>query len=255
MGNRHKHYLGAGMSPQWFSTKPAEEIYALNRGKAVIAIQHEEADYLRRKISAEVFCVGHLLGFDASPLLDPGGASILLVGSANPINVQGLEWFLDSVFPKIRRKMPNSELLIAGEVGQGRELPAGVLALGRPDSLAETYARATVVINPVKFGTGLAVKTVEALSYGRPVVATPAGVRGLESDFRRAVSLCEDHDTFADRVLELLENRDTRCIMSQHAISVASEWRNRQLFMLNSAITGQRIAHHSIETFAGGHDV
>ena len=252
MGDRHKHYLDAGMKPQWFSTTRTEEVSALNRAKAVIAIQHEEADYLQRKVSAEVFCVGHLFGFDFNPPPDPGGARILLVGSANPINVHGLEWFLDSVFPKIRRKMPNSELIIAGEVGQERDWPDGVLALGKLGSLAETYARATVVINPVKFGTGLPVKTVEALSYGRPVVATAAGIRGLQSDFHKAVSLCEDPHTFAERVLELLENKDARSKMSRHAISIATEWRDRQLTILHDAITGQG-SHVALADRSGYH--
>src|SRR5262249_13082231 len=41
---------------------------------------------------------------DVSPLPDPGGSRMLFVGSSNPANVQGLEWFLDQVLPKIRKK-------------------------------------------------------------------------------------------------------------------------------------------------------
>ena len=240
MGDRHKLYLDAGMTPRWFATTRAEEVSALNRAKAVIAIQQEEADYLKRNVSAEVFCVGHLLRFDISPLPDPGGARILFVGSANPINVQGLEWFLDSVFPRIQREMPNSELAVAGPVGQGRNWPNGVLVLGNLDSLTDTYAHATIVINPVKFGTGLPVKTLEALSYGKPVVATPAGVRGLGLDFDAAVALGDKPDTFAEQVLKLLKDENARSAMAQQAISAANDWQHRQLAVLNNAIAGQK---------------
>ena len=96
------------------------------------------------------------------------------MGSANPINVQALEWILGAVFPHIQKKRADSELVVAGEVGRVRRWPNWVSLLGNQDSLVDTYARAAVVINPVKFGTGLPVKTIEALSYGKPIVARGA---------------------------------------------------------------------------------
>ena len=100
---------------------------------------------------------------------------ILFVGSANPINVQALEWILGAVFPHIQKKRADSELVVAGEVGRVRRWPNWVSLLGNQDSLVvDTYARAAVVINPVKFGTGLPVKTIEALSYGKRIVARGA---------------------------------------------------------------------------------
>ena len=108
------------------------------------------------------------------------------------------------------------------------------------DSLTDTYAHATIVINPVKFGTGLPVKTLEALSYGKPVVATPAGVRGLGLDFDAAVALGDKPDTFAEQVLKLLKDENARSAMAQQAISAANDWQHRQLAVLNNAIAGQK---------------
>lgn len=240
MGDRHKQYFSAGMQPSWFATKPAEEISALNRVKAVIAIQQQESDYFRRNVSSEVFCVGHLLDANFGPLPDPGGARILFVGSINSINVHGLEWFLEQVFPRIQKRRPDAELALAGAVGGERTWPIGTLVLGPQQSLTAVYADATVVINPVQFGTGLAIKTVEALSYGKPVVATPAGARGLDIDFREALSLAETPEAFAEQVLELLENEGKRSAMAHQAIAASHQWQHRQVFMLNAAITGYR---------------
>ena len=50
---------------------------------------------------------------------------ILFVGSANPINVQALEWILGAVFPHIQKKRADSELVVAGEVGRVRRWPTG----------------------------------------------------------------------------------------------------------------------------------
>jgi polysaccharide biosynthesis protein PslH len=237
-GDRHIRSLDAQLRPYGFSTTVAEETSALNRADAVIAIQQEEAEYLRQRVSSQVFTLGHLIDGDPSPLPDPGGARMLFVGSANPYNVNGLEWFLDRVFPRIRKEMPNVEIAIAGSVSHERTWPNGTLALGTQESLAETYAGATLVINPVQFGTGLAIKTIEALSYGKPVVATPAGSRGLEVDFHGAFSLAETPDAFVEQALELLENEAARSALSRQATAACGEWQQRQLAILNAAVTG-----------------
>jgi glycosyltransferase involved in cell wall biosynthesis len=240
MGDRDKIYLNCGLQPAWFATTPKEEIRALNRADAVIAIQQEEARYLRRYVSAEVFCVGHVGALDIRPVADPGGSRILFVGSANPINIHGLEWFVRSVLPKIRARIPDCELAIAGPAGSGRTWPNGVFALGPVESLALAYAEAALVINPVTFGTGLPVKTIEALSYGKPLVATTAGVRGLALQFAEAFYVAEDADGFARAVVELLQNRAARARLSQNALAAMHSWRLQQLATLDYAIKGVR---------------
>jgi glycosyltransferase involved in cell wall biosynthesis len=238
MGDRHKIYQNSAMQPVWFATKPEEEIRALNRADAVIAIQEEEAAYLRQRVSSEVFCVGYIGSLDSAPLPDPGGTRILFVGSANPINVQGLEWFLQSAYPEIRARVPSCELAIAGAASEGRAWPDAVLALGQIESLTPVYAQAAIVINPVTFGTGLPVKTIEALSYGRPLVATAAGVRGLGSQFTGAFLVAENAGEFARLVVELLQNKAARARLSENALAAVHSWRLQQLTALDAAVRG-----------------
>jgi hypothetical protein len=53
---------------------------------------------------------------------------------------------------------------------------------GEVESVAPFYAAAKVVVLPIRFGTGLAVKTVDALSHGVAFVATRAALRGFSSN-------------------------------------------------------------------------
>ena len=239
-GDRHKYYLKNKLHPTWFATTAREEIRALNRADAVIAIQDEEARYLRSHGIHEVFCAGHISTENIRPLPDPGGTRLLFVGSANPINVQGLEWFVQSVLPHIRAAIPGCVLAIAGPAGQQRTWPDGVLALGKVDSLEAAYSEATVVVNPVVFGTGLAVKSIEALSYGKALVATPAGIRGLGPEFAAAVSIAQSPHTFANQVIELLQSKEARGELTRNAIETIKRWRLRQLAALDAAVTGNK---------------
>jgi hypothetical protein len=239
MGDRHKLYVEAGLPPAWFATLPRQEIKALNRADAVIAIQQHEEKYLKNKISADVFCVGHICALDPQPKPDPGGTRILFVGSDNPINSNALRWFTDSVLPDIRRKVPTSHLALAGPICYAQTWPTETLILGTLPDLAPAYAGATLVINPVLFGTGMAVKTVEALTYGRPLVATPAGLRGLGSEFADAVSVAESANEFAERTIELLQSQEARNRLTQNATSVIRQWQSRQVANLEAAVTGK----------------
>jgi glycosyltransferase involved in cell wall biosynthesis len=236
MGDRHKVYLKWGLQPTWFATTRKEEIRALNRADALIAIQEHEAQYLRRHISGEVFCVGPVGALDIEPVPDRGGSRILFVGSANPINIHGLDLFVRSALPEIRARVPGCELVIAGRAGQERAWPNGVSALGEVQALAPIYAQATVVINPITFGTGFSVKSIEALSYGRPLVSTSAGVRGLGPEFAAAVLVADDPIAFARLVIKLLQNEDARASLSKNALATVHAWRLEQVSSLQKAI-------------------
>lgn len=234
-GDRDKLYLENRLSPTWFATTAEQEIRALNRAQAVIAIQPKEAEYLRARGCREVFCVGHI-PTQITPLPDPGGLRLLFVGSGNPINIQGLERFVDFVLPQIRATIPNCELAIAGPAGHSRKWPESVVILGEIESISSAYAEAAIVINPVIFGTGLAVKTVEALSYGKAVVATPAGARGLGPEFASALSIAQNDGEFARNVVTLLGSEAARAELSGKAIAAVGDWTKNQRAALDAAV-------------------
>jgi polysaccharide biosynthesis protein PslH len=240
MGDRHRLYVKGGIPPAWFATWPRQEIKALSRADAVIAIQQQEESYLRSRTSAEVFCVGHIGALDLQPILDPGGTRVLFVGSDNPINLNALQWFTDFVLPRIKRKIPACYLALAGPICyQRRTWPAGTVRLGILSDLTSAYAEATLVINPVLVGTGLAIKTIEALAYGRPLVATPAGLRGLGSEFAGAALVADGAQEFAERVVELLQSKEARNRLAQTATLVIRRWQSLQIANLEAAIKGK----------------
>lgn len=236
-GSRDELYSENRLSPTWFATTTRQEIRALKRASAVIAIQPEEADYLKGRGCPEVFTVGHIPK-QITPLPDPGGLRLLFVGSGHSINIQGLERFVEFVLPQIRAAIPNCELAIAGPAGHSRKWPDSVLVLGEIESISTAYSEAAIAINPVAFGTGLAVKTVEALSYGKPVVATVAGARGLGPEFASALSIAQNDNEFARMVIALLGSKAARAELSRNAIAAISVWKENQLSALDAALRG-----------------
>jgi hypothetical protein len=135
----------------------------------------------------------------------PTDAIVLLVASYNPMNNKGLRDFLRYAWPLVRSELPSARLVVVGDVERSAfVVPDGVEIRGRVDNLARAYQEARVVINPAVGGTGLKIKTVEALAHLRPVVAFPAGVEGLGSVAMPLLRVATSWLEFAGHVSALL---------------------------------------------------
>ncbi len=98
-----------------------------------------------------------------------------------------------------------------------------VQRVGWVPNLDEEYRTAAVVINPTQAGTGLKIKSVEALCRGKALVGTPNSVDGIECAGERPYVVCPDWQTFSDAVLALLRSDDERGRLERVAVRFARE--------------------------------
>ena len=203
-GNRHELARSAGMSPHWFYTSEAEEGRGLDRAHIVLAIQAEEAAYFRKVTRTPVVTVEY-----AAPpnFLAPNRGERLTVGylgSGNPWNVQSVELF-DALAVRLMRALPDEmwpRMLLFGGITRA----VGPLQMFQPvglvDDVIDAYREIDLVVNPMVGGTGLKIKTVEALAFGRPVLSTKAGGAGLEAIHPDL--LHDDIEAMTRRMVDLL---------------------------------------------------
>ena len=197
----------------------AEEAALLRRADILIGIQPDEArDLARLAPDRKVVSVG--VDFPVRPDV-PAAAfprpAVLLVASGNPMNAKGLSDFLAFCWPLVCRDVPDAELVVAGAVGDAvGGAPDNVRVLGRVEDLGPLYAAARVVINPAVAGTGLKIKTVEALCHLRPVVCWPSGADGLSDEARAFCHVAADWLGFAAHIKRLLTD-DEEASAVEHA--------------------------------------
>ena len=180
----------------------------------ILAIQSVEAEYLVELVpQRRVWTVGMNYDVPAVPgLPSAAGELIGIVGSANQANIDGLRLFLKQSWPLIRSRNPHARLRIAGQLGTAARqwysdtLPAGVEGLGWVEDIAEFYRDLRVVVNPVRAGTGLKIKTIEALAHCRPIVAYPIGCEGIDSAAEQAWWIVEDAASMAEACVSLLQD-------------------------------------------------
>lgn len=177
-GGRAEVALRTGLEPSWYFTSEALETQGLNRADTVLAIQAEEHDLLAARTAATVMTVGHPVHASFRPAPDTQkGERFGYFGSGNPWNLASAK-ALDAA---LAEQAPDMSWTLAGSICKRTlGLRSNPHILGLVDAPEDFYDQVSCVLNPMLAGTGLKIKTVEALAHGRPVIGTTEAFRGLE---------------------------------------------------------------------------
>ncbi len=151
---------------------------------------------------------------------DDGPARVLWLGGFDwPPNAEAARWLGAEVWPLVREKAaPGSiELHLIG-----RDPPAGLAALlpdatfhGYVDDVDEWRAGADALAVPIRSGSGVRVKVIEALASGLPVVTTPKGCEGLPLQPGRDALIAAEPAAFADALVRLARSPELRRSLSR----------------------------------------
>jgi glycosyltransferase involved in cell wall biosynthesis len=139
--------------------------------------------------------------------------NILLLGSLDyPPNIDAVRFFCGDIFPAVKQRVPACTLAIVGRnpgpevqqlaVGPGVTLHANV------DDVAPFYKRASVLVVPLRSGSGTRLKILEAMAFGTPVVATRVGREGLDVADGRDLLVADAPADFAAKVCEALSSAE-----------------------------------------------
>lgn len=195
----------ARVGSKWLSTDSRTEGRALDRADVVLAIQESEGRVLRTCTRTPVITA--LCHYPAHSVPIGPADRLLFLGSANKINVDAMRSFIQRAMPVVRQKVPHAQLIIGGNVCRSLEEFAaepGVTLQFEVDSLAAFYRQAALVVNPVSTGTGVKIKTFEALAYGRVVLCDPHSIDGVWAAQPSPAIVCRTPMDYADAIEFLL---------------------------------------------------
>ncbi|MBX9635873.1 MAG: glycosyltransferase family 4 protein [Magnetospirillum sp.] len=137
-----------------------------------------------------------------------------MIGASGLFNMEAVLFLAEEVLPRLRRRIPDIKVLIAGgicrQIGDLFKGDAAITLVPWFDGLDEFYGQVEVVVVPLLSGTGVSIKSLEAAWLGSAMVSTPTGVRGLELADERHFLQADDADQFADMVARLLGDDDLR---------------------------------------------
>lgn len=158
-----------------------------------------------------------------SPFVKKGNTIVFMGSLFMQNNIFGLDWYLKNVHPLLELQLPNYHLYIVGSLKEPNEeiekryrrLPNVTLVINA-DCLLEYYQKAQVFINPMFHGSGVKVKSVNALVNGVPLVSTSIGAEGigLTEDMYYPAETC---NAFKEQILAVLGDRTNAVKKTLHA--------------------------------------
>jgi glycosyltransferase involved in cell wall biosynthesis len=184
-GGRDRAFAALGLAPEWYYTTPEAERAGLERADTVIAIQDLEAEHFRGLLGGSrttVTTVGHASPARFLPARCADARPVVgYLGSGNPFNLRSVRQFAGELAaaPELARRF---RFLLAGSICQRlRAAPPPLEMLGPVDDLHSFYGRIDLAVNPMLGGSGLKIKTLEAMSFGLPVLGTDDAWAGLDA--------------------------------------------------------------------------
>lgn len=218
------------------------ESRAFDLAKTTFACSETDRRYLERKMGAtgvEVVPNGISVASSLPPAEEP---SLLYLGTYEyPPNVDAAVYLLREIWPLIRREMPQARLVLAG--AHPNRIPRsgysldGVEFPGFVDDLDGLYRRSSLVVCPIRVGSGMRIKILEASAYGRPVVATTVAAEGIELTRGDEIILEDGAQAFAKACLDLLGD-------PQRGKAIGERARDRVADLYNRGSIVDKIAGH-----------
>lgn len=146
--------------------------------------------------------------FDEKKTISNYKREILFLGSLFGPNQLAIEWFMDNVMSKI-------EDITLNIVGKGFEKKReeyrkykNVNVIGSVEELDSYYYRHAVVIMPIFYGSGMKVKTAEAMMYGRIILASDEALEGYDVGNVNGIYRCNKAEEYID-VIEKIFNKQS----------------------------------------------
>ena len=125
-------------------------------------------------------------------------------------NSDAVLYFTQEIFPIIRKARPELTFYVVGnyppqhiqQLANGRD----IVVTGHVPDTRPYFEQAAVFVAPLRSGSGMQAKNLEAMGMGVPVVTTSIGALGLDANRGQDLLVADTPDAFAKHVLDLMED-------------------------------------------------
>ena len=126
-------------------------------------------------------------------------------------NIEGVNWLVNKVWPKVREENNEAQLVLAG-----RNMPSNIISnfdlgievVGEISSSDEFLNSGGIATVPILSGSGMRVKAIEAMSKGLPVVGTSLGLTGIGAVNNENSMIADSPNDFAVAIIQLLNSEE-----------------------------------------------
>lgn len=208
-------YLRKKFYESEFRKVKSEEIEIFNRYDAVFATSERDKNIIEgHSKETKHFVIPNGVDtkfFSKNEQVEPGPFDIVFTGAMGYLpNQDGIMYFLDEIFPLIKKEVPQSKIYVVGsrppEMLQ-KYASEDVIITGFVDDVRPYIDRSSVYVVPLNMGSGTRLKVLEAMSMKIPIVSTSIGCEGIDIEDGKNILVRNEPQEFADAVIELMKNK------------------------------------------------
>ena len=126
-------------------------------------------------------------------------------------NVNAVEYLANEILPKVWQQLPDVKTYIAGATPDPKikkVVSERIIVSGWLDDIRDAYAQSRVFIAPMRIGTGLQNKLLEAMSMGLPAITTPLANGSLNASPYKEILVGSNADELAQHIITLLTDKE-----------------------------------------------
>ena len=237
MKNYRNLFIKAYLYIQWKKMLSYEITMCKNLDVCVMITKEDKQKIstFNHNINAKYIEPGIEIPYLEQPKLKKSTYIILFVGSMSWLpNIEGILWFVNKIYPIVIRNIKNVELVIVGAnpTSKIRALNKyrNITVTGFVDNIKRYYQEADVFIVPLKTGSGIRIKILEALSMKTPIVSTTIGAEGIGLTNGVNIMIADDEKNFTESIIKLLKNFEYSKKLSSAGLEFVTKeysWENR----------------------------
>lgn len=221
---------GKSIAPDHLADLKNREFAIMKQADTVLVVSEADSKTVLESLQGtRVAIYGHPIKTNENAPGYEARKNLLFVGGlsdAHAPNVDALEHFLKESWPEISTQLPDCKMIIVGANPCKRIIAAAektAQLMGRVEDLQPLYDQARIVICPLRFGAGIALKLAEAMAQGVPSVASIAAGKGFGIQDGSVVAIAENFQTFISEVVRLYSNKEEWEQRQQKALAYARE--------------------------------
>lgn len=203
------------------------EIRCCNFFDTILTVTPKDKDVLKEYLNKKIITSPFLLNINIGELPPNNSPNLFFVGGNSPHNTDAILYLLRDIYPKIKKELNDVQLYVIG-----REFPQevlnyhgkdGILIPGYVLDLISYIKMCSILVAPLRFGSGIKGKIIEAMMHRRAVITTSVGVEGIGLTHEKDVIIADNTEDFIQGTIRLLREDDLRETLINNALKLVQE--------------------------------
>jgi len=205
------------------------EVEVVSKVDAIVPItKTDEDEFKKLGFQKPIFtCITgvDVKSYQTKLVLNEKAKTIFYFGSMDWLpNQEAANWFLLNCWEAVHKAVPEAKLIIAG-----RGMPIEFFHITRPNVIIVEnvengkafFQQHQVMIVPLWSGSGLRIKIIEGMAYGKAIVSTSIGAEGIKYTDKKNILIADNAADFSQAVIKLLSDTAARTELEKNAAEFA----------------------------------